>query len=124
MAVRTAYAILAYDPVVPTKKVNPRDCSTSKVGSRLPFRQKTCHDCGGKARITLAKPEQILKRTGGEGAHLAYYALPTMLCLCTRRVSLDEDAGYCHARGQHPIRKASEPLIPHGQGRRRPYQPE
>jgi len=50
MAVRTAYAILAYDPVVPTKKVNPRDCPTSKVGS--PFRQKTCHDCGGKARIT------------------------------------------------------------------------
>jgi hypothetical protein len=30
--------------------------------SRLPFRQKVCVDCGGKARITPAKPEQILKR--------------------------------------------------------------
>src|SRR5262245_14704185 len=116
MAVRTAYAILAYDPVVPTKKVNPRDCPTSKVGSPFPFLHKTCHDCSGKARITCEACAD-LEAHGGEGAHLAYYSLPTMLCLCTRRVSLDEDAGYCHARGQHPIRKASEPLIPHGQGR-------
>jgi DnaJ-class molecular chaperone len=49
-----------------TKRPALADCptcrATGRVESRLPFRQKTCEDCGGKARITPARREQILKR--------------------------------------------------------------
>ena len=41
--------------------------ATGKVESRLPFRQKTCHDCGGRARVTPTKREQILQRTATKG---------------------------------------------------------
>jgi len=37
--------------------------ATGKVDSRLPLRQKTCDDCSGRARVTLAKRDQILKRS-------------------------------------------------------------
>src|SRR5262245_46308002 len=43
-------------------------CPTGKVESRLPFRQKTCDDCGGRARVTLAKRDQILKRSTNRGS--------------------------------------------------------
>jgi DnaJ-class molecular chaperone len=50
-----------------TKAPTLTDCptcqATGKVESRLPFRQKTCDDCGGRARVTLAKRDQILKRS-------------------------------------------------------------
>jgi DnaJ-class molecular chaperone len=55
-----------------TKAPTLTDCptcrATGKVESRLPFRQKTCDDCGGRARITLAKRDQILKRSKQERA--------------------------------------------------------
>jgi DnaJ-class molecular chaperone len=53
-----------------TKNPTLTDCptcrATGKVESRLPFRQKTCGDCGGRARITPAKLEQIIKRTAAK----------------------------------------------------------
>jgi DnaJ-class molecular chaperone len=49
-----------------TKSPTLADCptcrATGRVESRLPFRHKVCDDCGGKARITVAKHEQILER--------------------------------------------------------------
>jgi len=58
--------------VMATKAPTLTDCptcrATGKVESRLPFRQKTCDDCGGRARITLAKRDQILKRSKQERA--------------------------------------------------------
>jgi hypothetical protein len=55
-----------------TKGPTLTDCptcgATGKVESRLPFRQKTCDDCGGSARVTLAKRELILKRSKHERA--------------------------------------------------------
>jgi len=59
--------ILVYNPsAMVTKNPGLADCptcrATGRVDSRLPFRQKVCVDCGGKARIAPAKREQILKR--------------------------------------------------------------
>src|SRR5262245_2629530 len=55
-----------------TKAPRLTDCptcrATGRVESRLPFRQRICGDCGGKARITPAKRELILKRTKQERA--------------------------------------------------------
>src|SRR5262245_25538371 len=55
-----------------TKTPTLADCptcrATGKVESRLPFRQKTCDDCGGRARITVARREQILKRSKERGS--------------------------------------------------------
>ena len=55
-----------------TKAPTLADCptcrATGRVDSRLPFRQKVCDDCGGRARITLAKREQIFKRLKQEKA--------------------------------------------------------
>jgi DnaJ-class molecular chaperone len=55
-----------------TKSPSLTDCptcrATGRVDSRLPFRQKTCDDCGGKARITVPKRKQILKRLKQERA--------------------------------------------------------
>jgi hypothetical protein len=52
----------------PTLTDRPTCQATGKVESRLPFRQKTCDDCGGRARVTLAKRDQILKRSKQERA--------------------------------------------------------
>jgi len=55
-----------------TKSPTLTDCPTCRatgcVDSRSPFRQKTCVDCGGKARISPARREQIMKRTKRERA--------------------------------------------------------
>ena len=57
---------LFYSPAMATKAPTLTDCptcrATGRVESRLPFRQKICEDCGGKARITPARRDQILNR--------------------------------------------------------------
>jgi len=63
---------LVHDPRMATKAPTLTDCptcrATGKVESRLPFRQKTCDDCGGRARVTPAKRDQIMKRSQQESA--------------------------------------------------------
>ena len=58
------------------KRTDPlSDCpacrATGYVESRLPGRKKRCDECGGKARITLAKREQIIETLEGAAAGLA-----------------------------------------------------
>jgi hypothetical protein len=36
--------------------------ATGYVESRLPGRKKLCGECGGRARVTAVKREQVLKR--------------------------------------------------------------
>src|SRR5262245_37649705 len=55
--------VRAMAPKASTLADCPTCRATGKVESRLPFRQKTCDDCGGRARVTLVKRDQILKRS-------------------------------------------------------------
>jgi hypothetical protein len=55
--------VRAMAPKAPALADCPTCGATGKVDSRLPFRQKTCDDCHGQARVTPAKRDQILKRT-------------------------------------------------------------
>jgi hypothetical protein len=40
--------------------------ATGYVESRFPGRKKICDECGGRARITPAKRELIIKRTAAK----------------------------------------------------------
>jgi hypothetical protein len=63
-----------------TKSPTLTDCptcrATGKVESRLPFRQKTCGDCGGHARIKWAFARSVLEDLADQaGAELMTYPL-------------------------------------------------